>query len=519
MSSSRLAISLRAAPSSSCECRRCAGGEEDAVAGLRADGRDQPVALGVGDVLGDRAAERAVLGDRHVGQALGAARLRPVLPGVEGPPGLRAAAGHDDRADVRRLEDAERGVGEVRGQLGELDAEAQVGLVRPEAVHRLAVGHPRDLGHLVGGQLAPQRPDDVLGDREHVVAVDEAHLEVELGELRLPVGAEVLVPEAAGDLVVPLEPADHQQLLEQLRRLRQGVPLARLQPDRDDEVARALRRGAGEVRRLHLGETVPVHDLAGDPADLRAHAHGLRRPLPAQVEVAVLVADVVRRRLVGLDRERQRRRRREHLEGGGGDLDLAGGQLRVLVALRTAADLTGHEHAVLVAQVVGLLLADDDLDVSRGVAEVEEDDAAVVAAAGHPAGEGDGGTGVGRARACRRRGCGARRCLSEGGRVHQRSCTWARMRSSYTRSRSASWESVSGCEGRRGHVATDLRDVAGAGDDGGDAGLVDDPAQGEGGRRDVVAGDLGDLPGRGERRRRTARPRTSRRRRRPRRAG
>ena len=51
----------------------------------------------------------------------------------------------------------------------------------------------------------------------------------------------------------------------------------------------------------------------------------------------------------------------------------------------------------VVAQVVRLLLADDDLHVARRVAQVEEDHATVVAAAGHPAGEGDGGAGVGRA--------------------------------------------------------------------------------------------------------------------------
>src|SRR3712207_7350545 len=56
------------------------------------------------------------------------------------------------------------------------------------------------------------------------------------------------------DLVVALQPADHQQLLEQLRGLRQRVPLARLQPHRDDEVAGALRRRAGQVRRLDLHE-------------------------------------------------------------------------------------------------------------------------------------------------------------------------------------------------------------------------------------------------------------------------
>ena len=36
------------------------------------------------------------------------------------------------------------------------------------------------------------------------------------------------------------------------------------------------------------------------------------------------------------------------------------------------------------------LVADDDLDDAAGLAQVDEGDAAVVAAAGHPAGEGDG---------------------------------------------------------------------------------------------------------------------------------
>ena len=41
------------------------------------------------------------------------------------------------------------------------------------------------------------------------------------------------------------------------------------------------------------------------------------------------------------------------------------------------------------------LVADDDLDDARRVPQVEEGDAAVIAAPGDPAGEGDGGAGVG----------------------------------------------------------------------------------------------------------------------------
>jgi hypothetical protein len=50
---------------------------------------------------------------------------------------------------------------------------------------------------------------------------------VELGELGLAVGPQGLVAEAAHDLVVTLDPGHHQQLLEQLGGLGQGVELAR----------------------------------------------------------------------------------------------------------------------------------------------------------------------------------------------------------------------------------------------------------------------------------------------------
>ena len=96
----------------------------------------------------------------------------------------------------------------------------------------------------------------------HVVLVDEAHLEVELGELGLAIGAQILVAEAADDLVVALEAAHHQQLLEQLRRLRQRVEVPGRHAGRDQEVARALRRRARQHRRLDLEEILGVEVVA-----------------------------------------------------------------------------------------------------------------------------------------------------------------------------------------------------------------------------------------------------------------
>ncbi len=143
MSPPRRAISARAAPEQGARRLDRAGREEDAVAGRGADVRREPRPLGVGEVLGDRAAELTVLADEHVGQTPGAALLGPLLPGVELLARLAGTAGHDDGTDVRRLEDPELGVGEVVGALGQLEVEAQVGLVGAVPPHGLGVGQPR----------------------------------------------------------------------------------------------------------------------------------------------------------------------------------------------------------------------------------------------------------------------------------------------------------------------------------------------------------------------------------------
>ena len=158
----------------------------------------------------------------------------------------------------------------------------------------------------------------------------ERHLDVELGEVELAVGALVLVPEAADDLVVALEPGDHQELLEELRRLRQGVERARLAPPRDQEVARALGRGAGEHRRLDLDEPLAVEELAHRPSDPVPQLDRVAHPLAAQVEVAVaeprLLPDLARERL---DLERRRVGVGEQRGVGDPQLDLARRQLGV----------------------------------------------------------------------------------------------------------------------------------------------------------------------------------------------
>ena len=61
--------------------------------------------------------------------------------------------------------------------------------------------------------LAPDGGDHSLHEPEEELLVGEGHLDVELGDLLHAIGAEILVPEADGDLVVAVEAADHEQLL------------------------------------------------------------------------------------------------------------------------------------------------------------------------------------------------------------------------------------------------------------------------------------------------------------------
>ena len=161
------------------------------------------------------------------------------------------------------------------------------------------------------GELLEHAGQHRLDRGEHVVLGDEAHLEIELVEFaRAAVGARVLVAEAGRDLEIAVEARDHDQLLEHLRRLRERVEFARMDPARDEIVARALGRAGGQDRRLELGEALVDHPPA-DRGDHRRAQHDVGVDLlAAQVEVAVFEPDFLGIILLAGDRHRQLGRRR-----------------------------------------------------------------------------------------------------------------------------------------------------------------------------------------------------------------
>jgi hypothetical protein len=87
-------------------------------------------------------------------------------------------------------------------------------------------------------------------------SIHEAHLQVELRELRLPVRPQIFIAEAANQLEVPVETCNHQYLLEKLRRLGKRIELAEIEPARHDEIASALGRAFCKERRFDLKESL-----------------------------------------------------------------------------------------------------------------------------------------------------------------------------------------------------------------------------------------------------------------------
>ena len=279
------------------------------------------------------------------------------------------------------------------GHILHLDGVAQIGLVGAVFLDRRIVGNARPVrvdGQAVGELLEHAR-DDGLHRREHVVLLDEAHLDVELVELAgQAVGTRILVAKAGCDLEVAVEARDHQQLLVLLRRLRQGVELARMHARRHQEIARAFRRRGGENGRRELVEARVVHAIADRARDRQPlHDDGVQRLAP-QIEEAIGQADVFG--VVGLTEHRQRQLLgfRQHLDLGGEQLHVARRQVGIHCAVGPVAHFTidpddpfrAHPLSRPKRRAVGI---GDNLSDAVVIPHVDEQQPAVVAHPVHPA--------------------------------------------------------------------------------------------------------------------------------------
>ena len=162
----------------------------------------------------------------------------------------------------------------------------------------------------------------------------------------MAIGAEVLIAVTAGDLVIALHAGHHEQLLEQLRALRQRVERAGLQPGRDQEVARPLRCGPGQRGCLNLDEVVGCQHVPGSGIDAGAQPERIARSaVSAHIQVAVLQPGFLACRLIEL--EGQGGALPQHRQRYRVDLDVAGRDIRIGIALGADLHDTGDGEAEL----------------------------------------------------------------------------------------------------------------------------------------------------------------------------
>ena len=377
------------------------GTEEDQVAVARTGARQDRIERGVVQVLHDRRlqslAAAAGIVDLDVGQPLGAVDRHELGVAVDLAAGQLAAAGHaqaDHPAALhvgRAREHLEVDAFHRLGEIGELQLHPQVGLVRTVQPHRFGIRHGRKLlGQIDVDRRLEHRADHLLEDRADLDLGQERGFAVDLGELRLPVGAQVFIAKALGDLVVAIEARHHQQLLEQLGRLRQREEMAGMHPRRHQVIARALRRGLGEHRRFDVDEAVRIEKLAHLHRHPVAQHQVVLHLRAAQIEHPVSQPGGLGQVFV-VELERRRHRGIEDLELLGQHLDRAAFQLRIDGAFRAPAHLADHLHAEFVADPVGGLEHLDPVRVAHhlgqalAIAQIDEDHPAMIAAAMNPA--------------------------------------------------------------------------------------------------------------------------------------
>ncbi len=183
--------------------------------------------------------------------------------------------------------------------------------------------------------------------------------------------------------------------------LRQREERTRVHPAGHQIVAGAFGRGLGEDGRLDLQETYRVEIAPGGLGGLVAHHEALGHGGPPQVQVAVLQPQPLGGVHPVLDEEGGRLGGVEQLPVRDHDLDVAGDHVGVVHSLGPLADAAADGQHVLGAQNVGagvglcvLRRAEHDLGQALAVAQVDEDEPAVVAPELHPAHEADLGVDV-----------------------------------------------------------------------------------------------------------------------------
>src|SRR6516225_10156070 len=277
-----------------------------------------------------------------------------------------------------------------------------MGFIGTVLLHGRVVGEKRKGSFYLDFDQREELHHQLLDDPEEYFTLGERHFDIDLSELRLAVGAEVLIAEAANDLKIAVEAADHQDLLKQLRRLRQGVEASGIDATGHEIISRPFRRGAGHERRLDFHKAMRAEVLAHGQAGSVSQAQMVLHAPATQVEIAITQPRLFGRPQIVVDGKRRCLGLIENEQRPGNHLYFAGRELRVDRLRRPQHDFPFHSYHVLRPSLLRLVVRlaahfrpANHLGDAGVVAQVKEDEIAEVASPRHPTADKDRLTGMG----------------------------------------------------------------------------------------------------------------------------
>ena len=218
-----------------------------------------------------------------------------------------------------------------------------------------------------------------------------------MGELRLTVSPQVFVTETFGDLVIAVKTGHHQQLFEQLRRLRQRKEMTIVDTAGHQVVASAFRRAFGQHGGFNVDKAVVIQETTHRHRHFVAQHQVFLHVGSAQIQNAVRQAGGLRQ-VVVIQLERRRDRRVEHGQLVAQHFNLAALQVVVRGAFRASTHQPLDLNTKLVANIFSHLehlraiRITNNLDRALAIAQIDEDHATVITATVDPATQTDGCT-------------------------------------------------------------------------------------------------------------------------------
>ena len=193
----------------------------------------------------------------------------------------------------RRAKELKAGLLEDLRDIVELHTNAGIRLIGAVGIHCVPVLNLAQWSWELNAHLCKCIAQNILKLGHDIFLADKCHLHINLCKLRLTICTKILIAEALSNLVVALNTANHQQLLQQLWRLWQCIEVSALHSGWNQEVTSSLRSRFEQRRSLYLGKITLMECLAKRKGKIRTHTKILCHLRTTQVNVAVPQAKVL----------------------------------------------------------------------------------------------------------------------------------------------------------------------------------------------------------------------------------